>query len=248
MDSSSAKRTTARCLEGEQALGGGGSVLRANGGGTSGNVRMQALVPGTTSFFAQATEDFDGYSGAWGLSAYVVCVPDSLDLDPQIVSANSSVLRQVGPTEVVNEVAARCPAGKKVVGTGGIIGGPATFQQVRPNQQGAYAFVQAVRHHGEPGASSVTGMAVCANPIQGWRVAIDGTDMATTRQQVVSSDCGQDQLIGAGLTKGDSKGWAHVETMRPSGSPFEAVSVIGGIPDPIPTYEWNLAAWAICVS
>jgi hypothetical protein len=196
----------------------------------------------------------NGYAGNWAIAVYAICAPVSASLGLEVVIRNSDdSVEKVGPFEYVNDIAAPCPSGKRIVGTGGIVRGPTghvSFQQIRPNQQGAYAFVQGVRHAGlyPPAKFTVTAYAVCAYPIQGWHVVIDGTDYNDARLQVASVECPDgEQIIGGGLTKGDGYGWAHVETIRPTGSPFQRLDVIGAIPDPYSTYDWNLAAWAVCV-
>ena len=253
LNSTSTRTATARCPQGQRVLGGGAKVLSPNGGSAYGNALLQALIPGPSTYFAQAVEKRNGYSGDWALSAYAVCAPVPASLGVEIVSRNSDdSLEFIPPFEYVNDVAAPCPAGKRIIGTGGILGGVTggvSFQQIRPNQQGAYSFVQGVLEAGLGGTRfTVTAYAICAYPIQGWHVVIDGTDYNNARLQVTSVECPEgEQIIGGGLTKGDGMGYARVETMWPLGSPFQKLSVIGGIPDPYGTYDWNLAAWAVCV-
>jgi hypothetical protein len=252
-NSNSSRHVTASCPPGQRVLGGGAKVITRTGGSTYGNAQLQALVPGTSTYFAQATEKRNGYSGDWALSAYAVCAPVPASLGVEVVYRTSDdSVEFIPPFEHVNDVAAPCPGGKRIVGTGGILGGPAggvSFQQIRPNQQGAYSFVQGVLEGGLGGTRfTVTAYAVCAYPIQGWHVVIDGTDYDDARLQVARAECPDgEQVIGGGLTKGDGLGYARVETVWPVGSPFQTLSVIGGIPDPYGTYDWNLAAWAVCV-
>jgi hypothetical protein len=237
-------------------LGGGAKVLAPSGGSTYGNALLQALVPGASTYFAQAVEKRDGYSGDWALSAYAVCaaVPASLGVEIAHRVSDDEV-EFLPPFEYVNDVAAPCPAGKRITGTGGILSGVTggvSFQQIRPNQQGAYSFVQGVQAALEDGVDdtgfTVTAYAVCAYPIKGWHVVIDATDHDSARLQVARAECPEDeQVIGGGLTKGDGLGSARVEAVWPLGSPFQELNVIGAIPGPFGTYGWNLAAWAICV-
>jgi hypothetical protein len=257
-NSTSTRSATASCPQGQRVLGGGAYVMARNGGSTYGNVLLQALMPGTSSYFAQAVEkrSFGGYSGDWALSAYAICAPVPASLDVEVVSRTSyNSVKCTSTYSCVNDISAPCPAGKRIIGTGGILAGNAfnsggvSFQQIRPNQQGAYSFVQGVLEGGLAGTTfTVTAFAVCAYPIQGWHVVIDGTDYSNARLQIASVECPEgEQIIGGGLTKGDGLGYARVETMWPLGSPFQKLYVKGGIPDPYGTYDWNLAAWAVCV-
>jgi len=246
------RHTGMSCPDGQVAIGGGARTMVSTGQTTRGNVMLQALVPGSTSFAAQAVEKADGYSANWSLTVYVICADDVPGLELQIVPRTSDFTPYFDAEQGwVNDVAAPCPSGKKLLGLGGVVGGPAgrvSFQQVRPNQQGAYAFVQGVRESSVTAAFGVTAYAICSKPVQGWNVAIDGTDYSTERQQEATSSCEADeQIVAAGLTKGDVGGFAHVDALVPStltGSLFSS----GGIPDPIPTYRWNLASWAVCVT
>jgi hypothetical protein len=253
-NSTSTKSAIATCPPDQRVLGGGAKVMSPTGGSTYGNALLQALIPGPATYFAQAVEKRNGYSGDWALSAYAICARVPASLDVQIVTRTSDDnLEFIPPFEYVNDVAAPCPAGKRIIGTGGVLTGPTggvSFQQIRPNQQGAYSFVQGVLEGGLGGTRfTVMAIAVCAYPIQGWHVVIDGTDYDNARLQVANVECPEgEQLIGGGLTKGDGTGYARVETMWPLGSPFQKLTVIGGIPDLYGTYDWNLAAWAVCVS
>jgi hypothetical protein len=218
---------------------------------TRGNVMLQMLVPGATTYVARAVEKEGGYSANWSLTVYVICADAVPGLDLQIVPATSDSTPYLDDEGAwVNDVAAACPSGKKLLGLGGLLGGPpgrVSFQQVRPNQQGGYAFVQGVRQYSFTDNFNVTAYAICARPVQGWRVEIDGTDYNTDRLQTATATCDADeQIVAAGLTKGDVLGYAHVDALVPS-TLTSSLFTSGAIPDPTPTYRWNLASWAVCV-
>lgn len=257
-DSRSSKGATASCQPGERVLSGGAKVVvSASTPHSSGHVQLVALAPTATTYRAAAVENHVGYDEDWALVAYAVCVPADPGLGLEVVERTSANTYRYFDEDgaYVNDVAAPCPAGKRLVGTGGLLYSPdgnvdgyASFQQLRPNQQGAYTFAQGVLDvdAGSPQPFTVRAYAVCANPIQGWHVVIDGTDYNDARHQTARAECPGQQIIGGGFTKGDFLGRAHVETMWPAGTPFQALSVWGGIPE-WGTYDWNLAAWAICV-
>lgn len=241
----------ASCPIGQVAVGGGARTMGPYGGSIHGNVMLQALVPGSTTYAAQAVEKAGGYSGDWALTAYVICADADPDLQLEIEGRTSDNTPYFDPEQGwVNDVAAPCPAGKKLLGTGGVVGGPAgrvSFQQVRPNQQGAYAFVQGVREITVADDFGVTAYAICARPVQGWHVVIEGTEYNTAREQTATAPCPPgDQIVAAGLTKGDVYGFAHVDALVPTMLTRSLFSS-GAIPDPTATYRWNIASWAVCV-
>jgi hypothetical protein len=249
--SPTSRHVSASCPPGKVTVGGGARTMVSTGQTTRGNVMLQALVPGATTYAAQAVEKAGGYSANWSLTAYVICADRVPGLELEVVGRSSDFTPYFDAEQGwVNDVAAPCPAGKRLLGTGGIVGGPAgrvSFQQLRPNQQGGYTFVQGVRESSVDDDFSVVAYAICARPVQGWHVAIDGTDYNTGRLQTATAACEADeQIVAAGLTKGDVRGFAHVDALVPStltGSLFTS----GAIPDPTPTYRWNLASWAVCV-
>ena len=249
------KSAEAMCPEGQRVLSGGAMVSTSTGSSTHGAVQLYALFPFNYptrgSYFANAEENYVGYSEDWALTVYAVCAPVPASLGLEVVGRHSDdTMEPTAGGAWTNSVSAPCPAGKRVIGTGGVLGGSTnykSFQQIRPNQQGAYTFVQGVldKYLYEP--FTVTAISICAYPIQGWHVVIDGTDYNNARDQAASVACEGQQIIGGGLTKGDDIGWAHVTNVIPIGPPFQALLVTGGIPSPHSTYNWNLAAWAICV-
>jgi hypothetical protein len=250
-NSLSPKFATAACPTGKVALGGGAMLLRPASGNITGNVMLRSLIPSTTSYVAEAVEVQAGYAEDWALTTYVVCGNNVPGLDLQVVSKiGDSTPSRSSEGAWVNDAQATCPSGKKVIGAGGVVGGPAgrtSFQQIRPNQQGAFVFVQGVEEAGFLDSFSVRAFAVCAKPIQGWQIKIDGTDYNSARVQTALASCptGQ-QVIGAGLTKGDPHGRARVESMIPTGQGH--VLTVGAISEGRPTYPWNLASWAVCVT
>jgi hypothetical protein len=254
------KSATATC-PGERVLSGGAKVMTATGGAAFGHVTLYSLVPGTTTYTARAAEAPEGYSEDWILVAYAICAPVSPTLEVEVVSRRSLEDWKTDPFgRTVNDVAASCPLGKKIVGTGGELTsthnsvGTMSFQQLRPNQQGAYAFVQGVLDYNVLGGPfTVRAHAVCAFPIEGWHVVIDGTDLNTPdrpdRLQTATAKCTDQQLIGGGMTMG---GYAasHLETIEPlhSGPAFQQLTVRAGVRNSFPVPPWNIAAWAICAN
>jgi hypothetical protein len=247
VDSESLKTAFAPCPAGKVALGGGARITPRYGGATHGQVILVHAQPLANGYYAGASEWAGGYSYDWFLVAYAVCGDQPAGY--QIVQQVSDTETE-GPFGNLNDTHASCPSGKKVIGTGGALQGArgqVSFQQIRPNQQGAYVFVQGILHPGFASPFTVYAWAVCANPLDGWHVVIDGTDYSTDTTQQTSVACpAGEQALGAGFTKGDDFGAAHIESFSVrTFSTSSTVYLNGGAP--FTPQPWNIAAWAVCV-
>lgn len=256
------KHATARCPAGKRVLGGGARVVRALGGSTSGKVFVKSARPESTltsggfvdGYFALAVEWVGGYSDNWYLVAYAVCGDPIEGL--QIVQRGSNELSSTQP--LVRKSHASCPSGTKVIGTGGSISdgisNSVSLRQIRPNQQGAYVFVEGIAYPGYQTDFYVWAYAVCAKAPAGWHVVIDGNDFSPEQVQRTSVACppgqpGQPrkQVLGAGFTKGDNQGLSPIEYFFPSTTSTTSRVYLGG-GAPFPLQPWNIAAWAVCVT
>lgn len=252
------KHATAVCPDGKRVLGGGARVVRVLGGSTNGKVFVKSARPTSTltsggfvdRYHATAVEVRIGYADNWYLVAYAVC-GDPID-GLQIVQRGSNELSSTQP--LVRKSHASCPSGTKVIGTGGSISGgvsegSVSLRQIRPNQQGAYVFVEGIVDPGNFVPDfEVWAYAVCAKAPLGWHVVIDGNDFSPEQVQRTSVACppGQ-QVLGAGFTKGDNQGLSHIEYFFPSTTSSTSKVYLGG-GAPLPPQPWNIAAWAVCVT
>ncbi|MDQ3564496.1 MAG: hypothetical protein M3436_10255 [Pseudomonadota bacterium] len=249
------KHATAVCPDGKRVLGGGARVVRVLGGSTNGKVFVNSARPTSTltsggfvdRYHAAAVElaiGF-GYADDWYLVAYAVCGDPMEGL--RIVSRGSDELSSTQPFVRKSQVS--CPSGTKVIGTGGSISGGVnegrvSLRQIRPNQQGAYVFVEGIAYPGYQTDFEVWAYAVCAKAPLGWHVAIDGNDFSFAQVQRTSVACPSgEQALGAGFTKGDNQGLSNIEYFFPSTS---RVYLGGGAR--LPPQPWNIAAWAVCVT
>lgn len=246
----------ARCPDGKRVLGGGARVERILGGTTKGKVMLDAAAPISMrnpdgsyvdNYYASAEEWVGGYSDDWRLIAYAVC-GDPID-GLLIVERHSSELSDTQP--FVRKSHASCPGDLKVIGTGGVIHGAnhtVSLRQIRPNQQGAYVFVEGIAYPGYTPDFEVWAYAVCAKAPLGWHVAIDGNGLSTAQVQATSVACPPgEQVLGAGFTKGDEQGVSHIEYVFPyTTSTISKVYLGGGAA--LPPQPWNIAAWAVCVT
>jgi hypothetical protein len=255
------------CPDGQRVLGGGARLVNRSSTPFYGRVVLTSLVPvsyrrpdGTydDTYYADARELAGGFAGDWSIHVQAVCADDNPDNRLQIVRQTSSDIVQDGSQPRVRASHASCPSGTEVVGTGATIIAPvpggqqvtASLQQVRPNQQGRYVYVEGITSPPTSWNTAFSGLhslAVCADADLGQHVHVDGTEPNDDRVQFAPVRCGAgEEVTGAGMTKGDEVGLSHVETINPVASSPDKVDIEASAvtPDPKP---WNIAAWAVCV-
>lgn len=255
------------CPDGQRVLGGGARLVNRSTTPFYGRVVLTSLVPvsyrkpdGTydDTYYADARELTGGFAGDWDIRVHAVCADENPDNRLQIVRQTTSDIVQDGSKPRVRVSHASCPSGTEVVGTGASLVAPvpgsqqvaASLQQVRPNQQGRYVYVEGITSpptSWNTAFSALRSYAVCGDANLGQHVHIDGTEPNDDRVQFASVSCGQgEEVTGAGMTKGDEVGLSHVETINPVASSPDKVTIeaSGVVPEPEP---WNIAAWAVCV-
>jgi hypothetical protein len=166
-DSAAGKTQAVRCPAGLRVLSGGAFI--GNGGR---EVFVDGMRPVTTaagdSYEVSASEiwhtDGTGYAGSWYLLAYAICAPAPAGLE--YVSASSATAVASSRTATV-----ACPAGKRVIGTGGQVVPPFGWNlldEVNPLAGLTSARVTAFETEvPSPIGWRVTAHAVCANPLPG---------------------------------------------------------------------------------
>jgi hypothetical protein len=263
--SETTKFAIVNCPAGQRVLGGGARLVNRSTTPFYGRVVLTQMKPVSSrdgagqyhdTYYAIAQELTGGFAGNWSLHVSAVCADHNPANRLQIVEETDSSIIQDWLNPRIRASHASCPTGTKVVGTGAsllatVTGGTvgASLQQVRPNQQGRYVYVEGIS---SPPTSNLafTGLhstAVCAHADLGQHVVIDGTEPSDDRAQSWPVRCASgEEVTGAGMTKGDATGLAHVEEIVPVASSRDKVSVAGSaVPaDPEP---WNIAAWAVCV-
>jgi hypothetical protein len=154
---SSPKNITATCPSGKRVVGAGGDITGGVGQAVLNNLLPN---PALTSTTASAFEDENGYANNWSVSAHAICAnpPPGLEL----VTAVSD------PDSDPGSVAATCPSGKNLIGTGALITsglGQVVLDDVRPDA--ALTRVTVTAFEDENGTASnwtVAANAICANP------------------------------------------------------------------------------------
>jgi hypothetical protein len=161
-DSSDHKSAYAFCPTGKRVIGGGGIVRDA---GSSAALRMLRPDPGSLrdAFLAVASET-TRYNRNWSVTAVAVCADPPPGLE--------YVYTEFGPysTAFISNIAT-CPAGKKVIGTGGAVNfdrGRVVLDEIVPatNLQTVRASAY-VAEGGNPDVWSLGTWAVCADPVPG---------------------------------------------------------------------------------
>lgn len=233
-DSQTSKTVTATCPAGTWLLGGGVQVVDGDG-----YVVPWNLEPTLTAYRVDASE-VTSFGGAWEVWAYAVC-GDAL---PGLVLVQDG---RIVPGVTEASVTVDCPAGTKAIGAGGrVIANDGSLQWIRPTDQGAFGRVVVTGVAEATSSIQVHGFAVCAIAPPGYQIVFTPTQPYTGRLLQVSAGCpGGTKVLGAGLTKANATGTAHVDGMFPSAdlttvwvSSRQAYSS-----DPV-----NLAAWAICAN
>jgi hypothetical protein len=260
------KYAAVRCPVGQRVIGGGARLVNLSTTPFYGRVVLTSLVPASyrtptgqyeDSYYADARELSGGFDGDWTIHVSAVCADHNSDNWLSIVRQDVSEIVRDGSRPRIRATHASCPSGTEVLGTGAILVAhvlrsqevTASFQQVRPNQQGRYVYVEGIS--GAPVwnglFSRLSAFAVCGDADLGQHVHIDGTDPSTKRVQFATGPCGPgEEVTGAGMTKGDDTGQAHVESINPVPSSPDKVKVEASAV-PLRPSPWNLAAWAVCV-
>jgi hypothetical protein len=233
-------------------LGGGGKITDGFGRVILDGMKPLATTP--NAYWVGATEVDHGYygdfTGNWKVTAYAICA----DPQPfvQIVRARASVIT---PYEREREAVVRCPAGKKVVGTGAEVSpaGKTSIQWIRPDTSGDFVTVRAVADSAALPLKSMSSVvvdafAVCAPvPLHGYEVVSTGGHQGRTFAQYQDTRCtGDRKAYAAGLTKFDELGRGHIVDVH-FHADLGGVRVLGQNPSPpVASGPWAVGAWAIC--
>jgi len=147
---------TASCPPGKFAIGAGG---RINGGG--GQVDLNTIAEGgfwSLRTTAGGTEDLDGFSGTWSVTAFAVCVTPNSLFDLQIVRVQSA---SDSTTPKITE--ASCPSGKRVTGGTAFSSIPGVVASVSPDANRLRIQGIARNNSPLPGTWNLTVVAFCAS-------------------------------------------------------------------------------------
>lgn len=239
INSSTTKSVTADCPEGTTVIGGGGYA-----GGAGGSVVLTGLEPVVSAsgsgYRTTATEDEDSYPGDWYVVSYALCASTLLGLEylsnPSTTGSNP-----------MNGIAAECPRGKKVIGTGAVIDGGGRhvgLSHVLPNHV-TLATVAAVAHEDETGYDgdwSVTAFAVCAFPLPRMQAVVAYGQTPQISAVAVCPDSTQVHGVGGYI----AGGWGEVRLVGLYPYFLAAAYLVGGEDGTGYGGEWTPFVVAIC--
>ena len=152
----------------------------------------------------------------------------------------------------VKQAIAFCPAGKKLIGTGGQLTGAtgqAVIDDLTPNSTLTEAMVVASEDdNGTTATWSVTAFAICANPVPGLQLVTASLASNSVTGTGVTAACPVGKkLIGTGGELTDAGGEVVMDDITP-GSTLTSVRVTGYEDDTGAAANWSVTAYAICAT
>jgi len=204
-NSLSPKTMVVLCPPGKRVIGGGGWVQEI--GDKTHRLALTQLRPvrlftSTQDGYAvTAAETTPGTTNNWWVQAYAICADPLPGLHIVAATTNPS-------SSAVQATAAVCPAGQRVIGTGGRIstsGGEVVLQVARASRPGDIARIQA--HEDADGYASnwyVTSYAVCVNtPARYEVVSKESTQRESETEKIALATCPPNTYLhgsGAAIT------------------------------------------------
>ncbi|MDI1463570.1 hypothetical protein QEZ54_21540 [Catellatospora sp. KI3] len=201
------KTANALCPAGKVVLGGGADIV--DGGN---EVRLTSIEPTwavypTHSYYAVAMED-GGYAGNWTVYAWAICgnpVPGW-----EVVSTYKAAASTTSDTV---QAVAVCPAGKKVIGTGGVTIGGYRFRLVAVHPTYDHVLVGVSPDETASGSFGARAYAICTDPIG--QVLVDVDSGYSSSNKAVTAACPAGTTVhGAGAFINGGTVWRQVHLNR----------------------------------
>ncbi len=241
------REQTVRCPSGQRVLGGG-----AYTSGELGETHVERLSPETAadgdSFTAWGSvvmrPDGTVFRGSWFMVVYAICGSGPAGLE--YVTAFSST-----GTRVTQTTTARCPAGKRVIGAGGMVDfafGHVHIDEITPSADLGSVRVSAYRGAvAPPFPWRVRAFAICADPLPGLvRVGAPSPFDSLDKSVVVRCPAGT-KVHSTGHDLTAVAGRASVAALYPS-QPLDHVRLVVGEHTPGTIDMWQASAYAICAA
>ena len=203
------KTATATCPAGKRVTGTGFDVSPPDGRVLVDYVRPNASL---TSVSVRADEDEAGTAAAWTLTAYAICAPAPAGLQRVVATSASS--------SAAKSVAAACPAGTRVLGTGGELAGASRqllLNRLTPNAHLTTVTVRAFEDEtGTARSWTVTAYAICARPAQGVRLKTRTSPSNPGNPQSFTMPCDQGEVpVGLGAAINGTGNQLVLQGMHP---------------------------------
>jgi hypothetical protein len=181
-DSSDYKYITATCPNGKRLVGTGARTAAGLGKVVIDDISPRESPTGPPASVRVYAFETDPFEGDWKVTAFAICALPLAGLEwVKATSATDSYFEKTAT--------AQCPAGKKLVGTGGnLVGGQGeVHMDFRPNGSVITAptnvLVRGREAQSYAASWSVTAHAICANPIAG---LVQVGDYSSTRDENVT--------------------------------------------------------------
>jgi hypothetical protein len=148
------KSATAACPSGKAVVGTGAALT--NGWG---HISIGALMVTDSTVDAYGTDDQDGYSGSWSVTAYAVCATPPPGLTHSVRSSTYG-------SEADNATGTNCTPGSRPLGLGWAVGGGGQVHVTRAEPDGSGARLRGHEDdngYGEPWFMTAT--AICADSL-----------------------------------------------------------------------------------
>lgn len=240
---SSDKVQGAPCPLGKRLLSAGGEIT-----GGLGQVLMNGLTVGPVGAAVFGREDQDGTGADWFITAYTICADPLPDLE---------YVEATGPSNSRNKhITATCPAGKRVVGAGGLIQGEARKEVVMngviPNPELTKVTVRGAEDRDDAdGDWFVRAHAVCANPLPGLQLVPEPSALDSAPSKFARARCPAGKvLVGLGgrISGGTPiAGQVVLDDLTPNAQLTE-VTVTGFEAQGGTDGDWRVHAFAICAT
>jgi hypothetical protein len=240
-DSSLAKSRFASCPTGKQLLGAGADVLGAPGQVFLDGIRLNSPL---NNMEARAFEDQDGTPLSWSLNAYAMCANPI----PGLVQVN----RTSADNSFAKSFTVPCPTGKQLISLGAETSGAngeVVIDDLIPNSTLTAANVTGFEDaDGAKDSWTLTGHAICADPLPGLEVKPLATPAQSVNGQGVGVACSAGKrLLGVGGEITGGLGKVVMTGLTPgatlTGATVQAAETQGGTSN-----NWSIRGYAICAS
>lgn len=236
----------AACPAFTKVLGGGGRIT-----GVSGDVRLYLLKPyidnGVHKFLAAGIGNVDDWGDNWTITTWAICAAGITG--HEIVEATA-----VNSGPGLSNVTVTCPAGKKVIGAGGLVSkGGLVLDDVAPSSTLSSVSVQGMALDTAPGSYSETkAWAVCIDPLPGQQLVTATTATSSENKSAVAACPAGTRVHGTGARMTLANGEALLrqvgfEGRIAAGGPTQVT--VDAVEDPTGHGgAWALSAYAICAN
>jgi hypothetical protein len=231
------KRSTVTCPAGDQVLGVGGGI---NSG--SGQVVVDDWMQVNPTRAAVRGVEAAPFASSWVAGATGICA-DPLPGRVQVIATSAS-------SSVDKFVTATCPAGKRLVASGGDIlsgRGNVMIERMVPDLTTNSVTVLGHEHNATPDSWRDRASAVCADPLPGLvRVFVTSASNSTNSKTATVSCPAGTVLTGTGAETLTSGGRAAVESIEPNVF-INGVTVRAAEIRPT-SLNWTATAFAVCAT